>query len=279
MSIDPIALTPPRSTHQTPPEEHVTTPSPSPPFFFLDSLSSEAPGHLRPRCCWLAGSALSPFCSPWGPQRWPAAPNSSGPGVRQGSYGMHLLLWVGDPKVTTELVNVDYRWVFWHDCARMHSSSDRVISRWYWVLCFEQTEFERLMCVRLGALINFATSFSPYGTQWMWWLKGVYIQVVPGRAGGGSFKRKKNYIAKKEFAYRMCARWPTIAMPVLLQYYSVLHSTTPVLLCTTSQYYSVLRGATRVTVQLHQILRLPRKMNVINDLRHIWKLISNAWSK
>ena len=33
-----------------------------------------------------------------------------------------------------------------------------------------------------------------------------YIQVVPGRAGGGSFKRKKNYIAKKEFAYRMCAR-------------------------------------------------------------------------
>ena len=34
----------------------------------------------------------------------------------------------------------------------------------------------------------------------------IYIQVVPGRAGGGSFKRKKNYIAKKEFAYRMCAR-------------------------------------------------------------------------
>ena len=34
----------------------------------------------------------------------------------------------------------------------------------------------------------------------------VCIQVVPGRAGGGSFKRKKNYIAKKEFAYRMCAR-------------------------------------------------------------------------
>ena len=32
------------------------------------------------------------------------------------------------------------------------------------------------------------------------------VQVVPGRAGGGSFKRKKNYIAKKEFAYRMCAR-------------------------------------------------------------------------
>ena len=41
----------------------------------------------------------------------------------------------------------------------------------------------------------------------------TYIQVVPGRAGGGSFRRKKNYIAKKEFAYRMCARRPTSAMP------------------------------------------------------------------
>ena len=38
------------------------------------------------------------------------------------------------------------------------------------------------------------------------YLKDNDIQVVPGRAGGGSFKRKKNYIAKKEFAYRMCAR-------------------------------------------------------------------------
>ena len=34
----------------------------------------------------------------------------------------------------------------------------------------------------------------------------LWIQVVPGRAGGGSFRRKKNYIAKKEFAYRMCDR-------------------------------------------------------------------------
>ena len=41
------------------------------------------------------------------------------------------------------------------------------------------------------------------------------LQVVPGRAGGGSFRRKKNHIAKKEFAYRMCARWPTIAMSKL----------------------------------------------------------------
>ena len=263
---------------------------------------------------------------------------------------------------------------------------------------------------------------------------GINIQVVPGRAGGGSFRRKKKYIAKKEFAYRMCARRPTSAMPkpflccerafccsmvvmcrgvrwsnqgttpvllctakyyssttlyckvllqyyytvlqrttpvllcttkyysvlqsttpvrlcttkyyssttlyykVLLQYYSVLQSTTPVLRCTTQyynvllQYYTVLQssihdwcpshmkrhlqgaeqqesssnvtkyctyhakwlwwlirvtyetsftmsGATGITIHLHQILHLPRKMNAISDPRHIWNVISNARSK
>ena len=41
----------------------------------------------------------------------------------------------------------------------------------------------------------------------------TYIPVVPGQAGGGSFQKGKNYIAQKEFAYRMCARRPTSAMP------------------------------------------------------------------
>ena len=115
---------------------------------------------------------------------------------------------------------------------------------------------------------------------------------------------------------------------VLLQYYSVLQSTTPVPVCTTKYYASTtlyysgttlkrhlqcaaqqesasnftkycachakwmssricvtyetsfpMRGASEVTLQPHQILRLPRKMNVLNDLRHIWNLISNARSK
>ena len=91
-----------------------------------------------------------------------------------------------------------------------------------------------------------------------------YIQVVPGRAGGGSFRRQNNYIAKKEFAYRIRARRLTSAMPkpllccerafccsmvvmwhVLLQHFfvlqstsAVLQSTTPVLLCTTKNYSS-----------------------------------------
>ena len=44
--------------------------------------------------------------------------------------------------------------------------------------------------------------------------KNLYgLPVVPGQAGGGSFQKEKNYIAKKEFAYRMCARRPTSAMP------------------------------------------------------------------
>ena len=42
---------------------------------------------------------------------------------------------------------------------------------------------------------------------------GFLLQVVPGRAGGGSFRRKKWCIARKEFAYRMRARRPTSAMP------------------------------------------------------------------
>ena len=46
------------------------------------------------------------------------------------------------------------------------------------------------------------------------WAEGAFfLQVVPGRAGGGSFRRKKTYIAKKEFAYRICASRPTSAMP------------------------------------------------------------------
>ena len=33
----------------------------------------------------------------------------------------------------------------------------------------------------------------------------LQLPVVPGQAGGGSFQKEKNYIAKKEFAYIECA--------------------------------------------------------------------------
>ena len=40
-----------------------------------------------------------------------------------------------------------------------------------------------------------------------------------------------------------------------------------------------MRGATTVTLQRHQILRLPRKMNPMIDPRHTWNVIYNARSK
>ena len=37
-----------------------------------------------------------------------------------------------------------------------------------------------------------------------------------------------------------------------------------------------MRGATQIILQLHQILRLPRKMNLMIDPHHIWNVIYNA---
>ena len=74
----------------------------------------------------------------------------------------------------------------------------------------------------------------------------------------------------------------TLYRKVLLQYYSVLQSTTPVLVCTTKQHswfrvtYETsfrMRGASKVNLEPHQILRLPRKMNLMIDPRHIWTVI------
>ena len=59
---------------------------------------------------------------------------------------------------------------------------------------------------------NYTVSFYKHICTTCISIKDIYIytaQVVPRRAGGGSFRRKKKYIAKKEFAYRMCARRPT----------------------------------------------------------------------
>ena len=39
-----------------------------------------------------------------------------------------------------------------------------------------------------------------------------------------------------------------------------------------------MRGATGITLQLHQLLRLPRKMNLMIDPHHIWNVIYNARS-
>ena len=103
----------------------------------------------------------------------------------------------------------------------------------------------------------------------------------------------------------------TMYYKVLFHYYSVPQSTTPyykVLLCTTKnysvlqsttpvfrttkyyssttpyytvplQYYSFTRrGATEVTLQRHQIMRLPRKPTRMLDPRHTWNVIYNVQS-
>ena len=75
-----------------------------------------------------------------------------------------------------------------------------------WSLCMKKPMHPPMWPQDLGR--NVRGGFSKY-----WFSNVQHIQVVPGRAGGGSFRRKKNYIAKKEFAYRMCARRPTSAMP------------------------------------------------------------------
>ena len=64
----------------------------------------------------------------------------------------------------------------------------------------------------------------------------------------------------------------TLYYKVLLQYYSVLQSSTPVLVCNT------MRRATGLILQPHQILRLPRKMTLMIDVRHTWHVIYNAQS-
>ena len=80
---------------------------------------------------------------------------------------------------------------------------------------------------------------------------------------------------------------PQSTTPVLVQYYSVLQSTT--LYSSTTLYYKVLlryyfersftmRGATGISLQPHQTLRLPRKRNVIIDPSLVWNVIYNAQS-
>ena len=84
----------------------------------------------------------------------------------------------------------------------------------------------------------------------------------------------------------------TLYCKALLQYYSVLQTSQdkftkycachakwiPWLIRVTHETSFTMRGATRVTLQLHQILRLPRKMNLMIDPPHKWNVIYNARS-
>ena len=48
--------------------------------------------------------------------------------------------------------------------------------------------------------------------------------------------------------------------------------------CAEPVKWNTMRGTTSVILQLHQILRLPRKMSLRIDPAHIWNVIYHAWS-
>ena len=78
-----------------------------------------------------------------------------------------------------------------------------------------------------------------------------YIQVVPGRAWGGSFRRKNYILYSEERNGVQNVRKATDQR--LAQYYPVLQSTTPVLLCTTKNY-PVLQSTTPILLQYYSAL-------------------------
>ena len=69
----------------------------------------------------------------------------------------------------------------------------------------------------------------------------------------------------------------TLYYKVLLQYYPVLQSTSWLIRITYETSFTM-RGATKGSLQLQQILRLPRKMNIMIDPHRIWNVIYNAQS-
>ena len=69
----------------------------------------------------------------------------------------------------------------------------------------------------------------------------------------------------------------TLYYKVLLQYYPVLQSTSWLIRITYETSFTML-GATKGSLQLQQILRLRRKMNLMIDPHHIWNVIYNAQS-
>ena len=78
-------------------------------------------------------------------------------------------------------------------CIHIYTYVFYVVDKWFNILCITYN-----MILQVCAIIGIHMPVPVvYCTN---------IPVVPGQAGGGSFQKEKNYIAKKEFAYRMCAR-------------------------------------------------------------------------
>ena len=109
------------------------------------------------------------------------------------------------------------------------------------------------------------------------------IPILPGRAGGGRYSSTKydsttgTTLYDKVLLTRCFGvpSWTGDAFSTTTKCHEVLRLSRKV----TRQPHQILRLPHKMTLQPHQILHLPHKINVISGLRHIWKLISNAWSK
>ena len=77
--------------------------------------------------------------------------------------------------------------------------------------------------------------------------------------------------------YLQCAE-QQVSLSKLTKYCACLEKWIPWLIAVTHETLFTMRGGTSVIVQTHQILRLPRKMNLMIDPCHTWNAIYNARS-
>ena len=94
------------------------------------------------------------------------------------------------------------------------------------------------------------------------------------------------YCKIQHFALRLSPKMSRSAAPATKSPTRTSPNTAPAtqkwmssMICVTYETSFLMRGASKVTLQPHQILRLPRKMNRILHPHRIWNVISNARSK
>ena len=88
-----------------------------------------------------------------------------------------------------------------------------------------------------------------------------------------TFRSSETHFVLKITTFRAPAIYPNFT-----KYCACHENSRSWLMSVTYETSFTMRGATSITLQPHQILRLPRKKNLIFDPRHIWNVIYNARS-
>ena len=113
-----------------------------------------------------------------------------------------------------------------------------------------------LQCAEQQESSSNITKYCTYHAKWLWWLIRVTYETSFNLQWAE--QQESQSIFTK---YCTChAKW----MPSVIR--------------VTYETSFPMRGASKVTLQTHQLLRLPRKMNLMIDPRHIWNVIYNARS-